>query len=137
MTPTAAAYPNFILALAIWREARNESLVARRGVKHVILNRVKNPKPPYAKRFDIVRQVFAPAQFESFSGGNSQASLLPNPDHATDYAAFLSCCELADADDADPTRGATHYYSIDIPPPAWADPMKLTARLGVFRFYAL
>lgn len=137
MTPTAAAYPKVLMALYLWREGRSESLVARRGLKHVALNRAAHPKAPYAACHDVVSNILAPAQFSSFTPPNSQSSLLPNPRNTTDWQAFLSCCELADVEDADPTKGATHFYSIDMEPPSWADPMKLTARLGVFRFYRL
>ena len=37
---TLESYSSVLTALAIWREARGESQEARRGVLHVILNRV-------------------------------------------------------------------------------------------------
>ena len=64
-----------------------------------------------------------------------EAKLAPNPAHAEDWAAFIQCCEVADSQDADPTAGATHYFSMEIPPPSWADPEKQTATIGRFRFY--
>jgi hypothetical protein len=56
---------------------------------------------------------------------------------------FLECCLIADqfgstTENPDATGGATNYYSDPIPSlPAWADPAKQTAHIGVFHFFKL
>lgn len=137
MSATAAAFPDVLLALAVWRESRNQSLAARRGVKHVILNRAANPKPPYTGCHDVVSNILAPQQISSFNASDPNSRLMPNPKNAADWTAFLSCCDLVDAVDEDPTKGATHYFSIDINPPSWALPEKQTVQIGSFRFFKL
>ena len=137
MTTTLEAFPNQLLALCIWREARNQSRMAKLGVKWIILNRVANPKGPYVHCSTVVQTILCPLQFSSFNPDDANAKLLPNPIHAEDFAAFIQCCEVVDSQDPDPTGGATHYFSTDIAPPSWADPAKQTATVGNFRFYKL
>lgn len=134
---TADAFSNVLFAIAIWREARGQSLAARRGVKHTLLNRAANPKPPYAGCSDVVSNILATSQISSFNPSDPNSRLMPNPKQAADWAAFQSCCDLVDAVDDDPTDGATHYFSVDIPAPAWALPEKQTVQIGAFRFFKL
>lgn len=133
MTPTAEAYPRVLLALCLYREARGESRDAKIGVKHVILNRLANPKPPYAHCDTIPKVILDPKQFSSFNRLDPNSSFMPLGIEAV----WLSCCEVVDTDTQDPTGRATHYYSTNIPPPKWADPAKFTVQIGAFRFYEL
>lgn len=137
MPPTADHYSQVLLALCIWREARNQSKPAKTGVKHVILNRVADPKGPYRNCTDIVQTILKPYQFSSFLPKDANASLLPDPCKPAEWKAWLECCDVVDSSEADPTSGATHYFSVDIAPPAWATPDKFTIALGAFRFYRI
>lgn len=130
-------YPNFLLALCLWREARNQPIAAQTGIKHTILNRAANPKGPYRHCPDVITNILCPAQFSSFNKGSSQAVLIPDPDHSIDYKAFEQCCDVADTQDQDPTNGATHYYDISIQAPAWATPETFTCQIGRIRFHKL
>ena len=129
--------PGMLLALCIWREARGQSPEAWAGVKHVILNRAANPKGPYSHCADVVSNILAPFQFSSFNPGTPEAGLLPNPAHTADFTAWLNICDLVDRQTADQTQGATHYFSVDIEPPAWASPEHFTVQIGAFRFFRL
>lgn len=141
---TAETYPNILLALCIWREARNQSRDARVGVKHVIMNRAARPAGPYRRCKTIQQNILQgaypsklPAQFSSFNHSDPNSSLLPNEDYAADWAAWLDCCAIVDEIEPDPTGGATYYFDTNIPAPRWADPKQFTVQIGKLRFYAL
>lgn len=137
MISTSDSYPSFLAALCLWREARGESLWTQIAIKHVLLNRVAHPFGPYRHCQDLVSTILCPAQFSSFNADDPNAKLLPNPAHAADWRAWLQCCGVVDRGEEDPTGGATHYFDDSIPAPAWADPSKLTIKIGRFSFYRL
>lgn len=135
-------YEQWLAALCIWREARGASIQAMHAIWWVIQNRANDP----AKRWPrtIAGVILQPAQFSSFSRGDNNSVKFPAPpiDGAApspDWSAFLNC-QIAVSTDlgGDPTGGATNYESEPIEArPAWADPDKLTATIGPFRFYKL
>ena len=129
---TYEAYPNFIAALCLWREARGQKMDAQRGVLHVILNRAAAG----FRGHDPVTVVLAPYQFSSFNPNDPNAHLLPNPKQTQDWEAWLDCCSLVDSPGDDPTGGAVMYESCAPGElPAWATDDKRTATIGPFRFY--
>jgi len=128
------SYGQWITALCLWREARGTSLGAIRAIWHVIANRIASSHFPN----DAVSVILQPKQFSSFNPSDPNASKLPNPASVPDWNAFQSCLTIVDSPGDDPTGGATHYESCDaagIPRPKWADPAKITAEIGPFRFY--
>lgn len=141
------SYDLFMGALGVWREGRGASPAGKAGIWAVILNRVADPRFP-----DTVPEVLLQhAQFSSFGAGDPNAVLFPVASHWIDWKSFLECQTVVSTPLlADPTGGATHYHSIPdvgfsyrdssgrlhtLMPPAWADPTKLTATIGPFRFY--
>jgi cell wall hydrolase len=141
MTP-AEAYELTMVALALWREARGEPYEVRKAVASVILNRrrisAKTPSKPDWWGEDLVGIVTAPFQFTSISVRNDpQLNKWPKPadkqwQECQDIAVAVVTDTLADT-----TMGATHYFDISIPAPAWADAGKFTVQLGRLRFYKL
>jgi spore germination cell wall hydrolase CwlJ-like protein len=129
---TSDNYSGVLTALCLWREARGQSADAKRGVLHVILNRI-------ATKFrgnDLVSVIQWPSQFSSFNHGNPDADLLPNPKNPLDWKSWLECCAVVDAPGDDPTSGAVMYESEpEGSRPAWATADNLTATIGPFRFY--
>lgn len=130
---TSEQYPNLLMALCTWREARGEGEAARRGVLHVILNRA-------AQKFfgsDPVSVILYPWQFSSFNHADPNASKFPNPRDQFEWKAWLECCDLVDNPGDDPTGGALLYESIAdaTKRPTWAIPAKQLAAIGNFRFY--
>src|SRR5437879_2493222 len=100
---TIDTYPNILLALCIWREARGQDTAVKSGVKHVILNRAVRPSGPYVHCPDVVSNILAPYQFSSFNRNDPNASLLPNPKNSVDWEAWVQCCAVVDMEDVDPT----------------------------------
>lgn len=128
-------YDQFITALAVWREARGECREARRGVYHVIANRMR------LRNKTAVQVCLEPKQFSCFLAGDPNATRLPNPAHPADWQAWQDIAQLVQDEETqqcpDPTGRATHYLSPLPKPPSWADPSKITAKLGNLTFYRL
>jgi hypothetical protein len=117
-----------VLALCLWREARGCGNDARRGVLHVILNRMK------AHDRSASDVILAPLQFSSFNAADPNYRKFPMPDDQ----AWIACCELVDNPGDDPTDCATNYESCpENHEPKWADDSKRTAVIGQFEFYKL
>lgn len=123
-----------LLSLCVWREARGEGLLGKRGVAHVVKNRADRP----SWWGDSIHTVILhPFQFSSFNEGDPNSSKWPEDADAF-YSDSLTVSEdvLVNGDE-DITGGAVNYYDISIPPPAWtwAADMVFTVALGRFRFF--
>jgi spore germination cell wall hydrolase CwlJ-like protein len=135
---TLESYDPFLFALAVWREARGESLQGKLGVAWCIRNRMTDRQMRWpATPGGVVLQRL---QFSCFNADDANATKLP----AAMDPAWLECCRVVDAvqeagSEADPTHGANHYHSFPASRPelwpAWADPAKQTAIVGRFYFY--
>ncbi len=124
-----------IVALAIWREARGEGDLGRRGVGWVIQNRVDHPGW-WGHTYHGV--VLCPYQFSSFNESDPQHSLYPDDDSHT----WLDCQQIAQSiisgTDTDITSGATHYHDISMGwPTAWGNQGDYahTLDVGRLKFY--
>lgn len=118
-------YEQVLLWLVAWREARGENPTAQLGVMWSVRNRAD--KPSWWGN-SIVSVILKPFQYSSFNANDPNATKLP----AETDAAWLQIKKL---DGSDPTGGATHYYSTDIPEPEWAAQMTCTASIGALKFY--
>ena len=141
----------FLQALCIYREARGESMAAKAAILAVIRNRAADAQGRWPKTTSAV--ILQPAQFTSFSPNDPSVSVFPQPKTPGAWQAWLDCCEVVTSPmSEDPTGGATNYHSIpddgysyknakgemvNLKPPTWADPAKLTLQIGKTRFYKL
>lgn len=138
MTALADFYPYFLACLCVWREARNQSQDARRGVWWVLQNRVGKP----LFRPSLVRVVLQPWQFSSFNATDVNVTKFPNEVHALDWQAWQEIMAIAESPGTDPTGGAVYYESLE---PAeldvirakesWFAAEKMTVQIGAVRFY--
>lgn len=152
-----AAYDQTLAALVLWREARGVTPIQRagayRGILHVILNRMADPRWPDTMR-DVILQ---PYQFSSFNYSLDKVSKQmtcdpnsvkwPKEKNAADWLAFLDACAVVNSPGPDPTGGANHYHDVSIDPPhkAWLGPSataadlerKKTKEIGPLRFYKI
>lgn len=123
-----------ICSLCVWREARGEGLLGKRGVAHVILNRANDPS---WWGHSVSQVVLHPYQFSSFNPGDPNADKWPENNDPS-YSDSLTVSEdVLVNGDPDITQGATSYYDISIPTPIWAGSMDLTLSCGRLRFYRL
>ncbi len=138
-------YSNFMAALCVWREARNQSPPARLGIWHVIHNRVGRP----LFRPSVVRVVLQPQQFSSFNANDPNAVKFPNEANALDWQAWQEILEMVEDQIADlvglgpdPTQGAVYYETFALAElddirakHPWFSVDRLTATIGAVRFY--
>ncbi len=131
------SYDQFISALCLWRESRGSSKAALAGIWSVLRNRVDDPRHRWPRSLPGV--ILQHAQFSSFSALDPNSVKFPIPDSGADWQAWLDCVDVVTAPiGGDSTDGATNYHSCEPGNfPAWADPEKLTATIGPFRFYRL
>lgn len=142
----------FIEALALYREARGESMAAKAAILAVIRNRATDPQSRWPR--STVAVIVQPLQFSSFNSNDPNASVWPMPNgNPGAWQAWCECCLVVQAPlTADPTDGATNYHSIPdegynytdtkgkpvhLKPPTWADPDKMTVQIGKSKFYKL
>lgn len=118
-----------LCALCVWREARGEGMLGKRGVAHVITNRVQHGG--YGLGFHGV--ILKPYQFSSFNASDPNSSKFPLDGEAD----WLDCMDAAKAvtqtAEEDFTKGSLFYFSppLTAPPPAWGpvEPMLTVGRL--------
>jgi N-acetylmuramoyl-L-alanine amidase len=125
-----------LMKLCVWREARGEGILAKRGVAHVIQNRANDPS---WWGHDVRSVILKPWQFSSFDAADPNSEKWP----AEGDLSFSDCAEVCEAvtagKDEDITRGATSYYDVSIPAPSWAanGSNVFTLAVGHLRFYKL
>lgn len=121
-----------VAARTLWGECRGEPEEGQRAVAHVLWNRVRDGR--WGKRLATV--CLARAQFSCWNATD------PNRDQiaalADDDAALqtLSTILTAARNEVDPTRGASHYFSVSmIQPPKWSIGATFCGQIGRHRFY--
>jgi N-acetylmuramoyl-L-alanine amidase len=130
MSPTDA-YRFALLVLCIWREARGESLSAKMGVAWSIRNRVQKPSW-WGNSWDTV--ILCDKQYSSFNADDPNATKIPKMTDPSYPDCSLAAVSAYNGLGADPTQGATNYYSGEVAP-SWAAEMSFTITIGAFRFY--
>ena len=123
-----------LLSLCVWREARGEGLLGKRGVAHVVKNR--SDQPGWWGQ-TVKSVILHPMQFSSFNPGDPNEEKWPE-DNDPSYSDSLTISEdvLINGDE-DITKGATSYFDVSIPTPIWAGTMTLTLAVGRLRFFAI
>ena len=123
------------LALTAWREARNEPHLGKVAVVHSIMNRVRRPSWWGDNVLAVVTKKW---QYSSMTDPKDP-QLVKWPLESD--ARWQECLEVArgvlDGTITNPVPGADGYYADSIPPPRWADPKKLVAKIGHHSFYDL
>jgi len=120
-----------LLALCVWREARGEGMLGKRGVAHVITNRVQHGG--YGLGFHGV--ILKPWQFSSFNANDPNSRKWPLDGEAD----WLDCLDAAKAvtqqTEEDFTKGSLFYFSrpLTAPPHAWG-PVEIMLTVGHLTF---
>jgi len=124
-----------LMALCVYREARGETIFAKRAVAHVIKNRASQPG---WWGHDIQSVVLKPWQFSSFNANDPNSTVWP----ADDSPSWTDCLSAAAAvlvgEDPDSTDGATFYHDLSMDwPKAWGKETDFvnTLNIGRLRFY--
>jgi N-acetylmuramoyl-L-alanine amidase len=136
------AYDNYndhdLLALCIWREARNQPHAAKFAVGCSIRNRVQHPRW-WGRDYRSV--ILDPWQYSSFNANDPNANKFPGPLDEPAYSDCESCATDVLNGVADNSNGAVSYFdqSLDAHPPSWAASAQFQhcSDLGAFHFYSL
>jgi N-acetylmuramoyl-L-alanine amidase len=124
-----------MLALTLWREARNQSHDARVAVAWSVMNRVA--LQGYMGR--SIQQVLAhPWAYTSMTGpGDPNLIQWPWDDSDPVWQDCLAAAQEAMAGGTSPVGNATHYYDRSIPPPKWtqAPGSQYVTDVGAFHFW--
>ena len=113
---TLEGWAHYAMALTVWREAGNQGYLAQAGVAHSILNR-ERAQSWYGRTVpDIIGW---PQQYSSMTDAGDP-NLIRWP-RSSDPSWLLTLQVVSDVLSGleDPTFGATHFYSDNIPPPSW------------------
>lgn len=121
------------LALAIWREARGESLEGKIAVACSVMNRVERPS---WWGTTVLEVVFKKWQYSSLTDPRD-AQLTTWPRESA--PAWQECLVVADMalkhGVENPVPGADSYHDISIPDPYWATPDMFVGQIGRLKFY--
>lgn len=122
----------FMLALAIWREARGELMQGKIYVGATIINRKNDPKNRWPKT--LVGVITQPFQFSSFNPNDPNAYLFPKELDVS----WADCVAAASVVLGSPIQitSANHYHTTGVNP-TWRDDTKVVATIGHHIFYAL
>lgn len=126
------AFSQEIAEATIVMEASNQGYAGMLAVAFVLLNRVKDGR--WGPNLGTV--CLAPGQFSCWNTPNPNRRRLAEMKY-TDPALLTAQKALQDAikGTSDPTEGATHYYSDDIPSPSWAVTGHFVVQINDIRFY--
>jgi N-acetylmuramoyl-L-alanine amidase len=123
----------FMLALAIYREARGEDLTGKIAAGCVIRNRVQHPSWYGRNWFDVITK---PYQFSSFNLGDPNSAVFGSAADRAWQDSIAAALRVMGGE-PDPTGGATFYFDQTLAnnPPKWASIYLHTADIGAFHFY--
>lgn len=134
---STTAWEMCLLALCVWREARNQAFDGKLAVAWSIRNRVmKVGKTWWGDTWEEV--IEKKWQYSSFNADDPNAKLIPgNPVDDLSWAESLQAAERAYLGlGIDPSQGATHYYNPSIVgAPAWIADATFTVKIQDHSFY--
>jgi N-acetylmuramoyl-L-alanine amidase len=116
----------------LYGEARGEADDGQHAVAHVLWNRVRDGR--WGKTLATV--CLAPMQFSCWNASDpNREQIAALADHAPMLERLRSVLSVARSE-ADPTDGATHYFSTSmIQPPKWSIGATFCGTFGRHRFY--
>jgi N-acetylmuramoyl-L-alanine amidase len=125
--------PEELMELCVYREARGEGMIGKRGVAWTIQNRATHPS---WWGHDIRGVVTKPFQFSSFNADDPNSNVWPEDSDAFQDC-ITACSGVLAGTDTDPTQGAQYYHDISIETPlAWVNAgYQLTLAVGRLKFF--
>lgn len=127
------AYSQEIATATIAMEASGEGADGEKAIAFVLLNRVKDGRWGN----NLASVALAPEQFSCWNTSDPNRKRMAKMDD-DDPIIKSAATAIAQAQTGlpDPTLGATHYYSVDMPkPPFWALTGHFLVQIGKHRFY--
>lgn len=133
MRPLKESWEHALLAVMVWREARNQAEKAQQAVVFTVLNRRDKPKW-WGKTIDeIVSKKF---QYSSMTDPNDkQLTKWPLIDDQSFRAAWMAVGDVLDGAVVNPVPGADSYHDTSIAQPYWAKTAAFRGKIGALMFY--
>jgi len=120
------------LALDVWREARNQTLLGQTAVAYSVLNRVARPSWWGS---DIMTVLFKKWQYSSLTDPKDrQLTTWPVKDSVWKQCLNVACDAISGVS-GNPVPGADSYWDDSISAPKWATPDKFVRKIGQLNFY--
>src|SRR5882757_6241922 len=125
-----------LLALAIWREARGESIEAKMAVASVIHNRcVMHPAEGFGRTTS--ENILKPFAFSSFMEGDPNAYKYPAVADPSWHDSLIAAQTVLEQRSPDRSCGAVFYHDDSISAPSTWGHVQPCAAIGRLRFYRL
>lgn len=127
------AFNQAIASATIFMEASSEGHDGMVAVAHVLANRRADGR--WGGTLSEV--CLAPQQFSCWNTNdpNRKRMAKTEDDDTTMLLAQRVLDDVLWERLPDPTQGATHYYSVNIPAPSWAETGEFTVQIGKHRYY--
>ena len=120
------------LALAIWREARGETLLGQTAMAYSILNRVAKP---CWWGHTIMEVLFKKWQYSSLTDPKDrQLTAWPVKDKVWKQCLSVACDAISGVS-SNPAPGSDSYFDDSISAPKWATQDKFVRKIGRLNFY--
>lgn len=125
-----------LLALAIWREARGESIEAKMAIASVIHNRcAMAPAEGFGRT--TTENILKPWAFSSFMAGDPNAGKYPVPSDPSWHDSLIAAQTVLEQRSPDRSNGGVFYHDDSISAPAAWGHVEACASIGRLRFYRL
>ena len=131
--------PVVMLAISVYMEARGESPLGRLGVAYSHVNRAKDARGRWPTNvIDVALQAYQYSWTNPKDPNRQKIDEIDWDDPAFG-GALIAAAQAFYGVVPDPTAGANHYFhpKVVVPPPAWHDPAKVTAKIGGHVFLKL
>jgi spore germination cell wall hydrolase CwlJ-like protein len=126
-------YERALLAIDVWREARNQPRAAKAGVAYSVMNRVSKPGWWGNSISAVVGKKW---QYSSMTAPRDP-NLIQWPQRGD--VSWVECMDVVDCvlakTEPNVVDGADSYYDNSIPAPKWATPETFVAQVGAFFFH--
>jgi len=123
-----------LFLMCVYGEARGECFDGMKGVASVILNRVYLSKIWPNNIRDVILQ---PKQFSCFNKNDVNRGKLLNPDVVRWIQIVNNIALCYFHFDSRWLKDATHYFSIKIKPPKWAETLRYVTTIDNHKFYSI
>jgi len=125
----------YLLALAVYREARGEAFIGKVAVADVIVERAWDSQDRWPDTIEGV--ILEPKQFSAFNHDDPNVFKYPERSTEDDRRTWDECVSAATVALKSGARGwANHYHTKSITP-SWHDPDKVVGTIGSHVFLKL
>ena len=127
-------YEAYLLAIAVWREARGEGYDGMLAVAYTLMTRVRHPRWWGKDLVDVIAMRY---QVSSMTDAHDpQLTYWPRRGDASFETAMKASVDAIEETVPNPVETADHYHDHTVKP-KWAEPQYFVKRIGKLMFYSL